>query len=59
VKDKIFLDVPPQGDNAEILGIPYGRVTQIALVPVDYTLGIEFKPAARESPDTFVHCDEW
>ena len=31
---------------AEILGIP-GDVTQVALLPVAYTLGTDFKPAER------------
>jgi nitroreductase len=46
-------------EAAEILGIPYERVTQIALIPVAYTIGIEFKSAAREPLDTFVHRDHW
>jgi hypothetical protein len=44
---------------AEILGIPYERVTQTALVPVAYSIGIEFKPAAREPLESFVHWNGW
>jgi nitroreductase len=32
---------------AELLGIPYGEVTQVGLFPVAYTLGTDFKPADR------------
>ncbi len=32
---------------AEILGIPFEEVRQYALIPVAYTLGTDFKPAAR------------
>ncbi|MDE0652099.1 MAG: nitroreductase family protein [bacterium] len=32
---------------AQILGIPYEEVRQYALIPVAYTIGSDFKPAAR------------
>ena len=44
---------------AEILGIPYGEVTQVALIPVAYTIGTEFKPGRRKPLDTMVHWDTW
>ena len=44
---------------AEILGIPYGDVTQVALIPVAYTLGTEFKPGRRKPLDSMVHWDAW
>jgi nitroreductase len=43
---------------AEILGIPY-EVTQVALIPVAYTLGTDFKPGKRKPLDTMVHWDSW
>jgi nitroreductase len=46
-------------EAAEILGIPYDKVMQAALIPVAYTLGTEFKPAARKPLDTMVHWDRW
>jgi hypothetical protein len=46
-------------DAAEILGIPHERVTQVALIPVAYTKGTEFKPAPREPLDRVVHWDRW
>ena len=35
-------------EAAAILDIPYAQVTQVALIPVAYTLGTEFKPRAAE-----------
>jgi nitroreductase len=46
-------------EAAEILGIPYQKVMQAALLPVAYTIGTEFKPAARRPLDTMVHWDRW
>jgi nitroreductase len=46
-------------EAAEILGIPYDKVMQAALIPVAYTIGTEFKPAARKPLETLVHWDRW
>jgi nitroreductase len=46
-------------EAAELLGIPYESVMQAALIPVAYTLGTDFKPAARNPLDTMVHWDRW
>jgi nitroreductase len=46
-------------EAAEILGIPYERVMQAALIPVAHTIGTDFKPAARHQLDTMVHWDRW
>ena len=46
-------------EAAEIVGIPYDEVTQIALIPVAYTLGTDFKPALRKPLETMVHWDHW
>ena len=35
-------------EAAELLGIPYAEVMQVALIPVAYTLGTEFRPARRK-----------
>lgn len=43
---------------AELLGIP-DRYTQVALLPVAYTIGTDFKPARRPEPDAIVHWDAW
>jgi nitroreductase len=37
---------------AELLGIP-DNVTQVALLPVAYTIGLDFKPAARQPVERF------
>lgn len=37
---------------AELLGIP-PNVTQVALLPVAYTVGLDFKPAARQPIENF------
>jgi len=44
---------------AEILGIPFDSVQQLCLSPLAYTLGTDFKPAARPEPDTIIHWDAW
>lgn len=46
-------------EAAEILGIPYAQVTQAGLIPVAYTLGTNFRPAARPSLDSVLHWDRW
>ncbi len=46
-------------EAADILGIPYDEVMQAALIPVAYTRGTDFKPAAREPLDAMVHWDAW
>jgi len=44
---------------AEILGIPYDKITQAALIPVAYTTGTDFKPAPREALDRVLHWNAW
>jgi nitroreductase len=46
-------------EAAEILGIPFDTVMQAALIPVAYTIGTDFRPAARRPLDTLVHWDRW
>jgi nitroreductase len=46
-------------EAASILGIPYDEVTQVALIPVAYTIGTDFKPGRRKPLDTMVHWDSW
>ncbi len=43
---------------AELLGIP-PTVTQAALFPVAYTIGTDFRPAARPPPETVTVWDSW
>lgn len=44
---------------ADIVGIPFDAVQQVCLSPLAYTLGTDFKPAARPSPDSIIHWDQW
>jgi nitroreductase len=44
---------------AEILGVPYERVMQVALIPVAYTIGTEFKSGSRRPKSQLVHWDNW
>ena len=43
---------------AEILGIPYREVRQYAMIPVAYTIGSDFKPAARDL-DSVLSFNTW
>jgi nitroreductase len=44
---------------AEVLGIPYEKYSQGALLPVAYTKGTDFKPAKRLPADAVTHWDTW
>jgi nitroreductase len=44
---------------AEILGIPYESVSQVALIPVAHTVGDDFRPATRRPLEAVVHWDAW
>ena len=46
-------------EAAQVLGIPYSAITQVALIPVAYTRGTSFKPAPRDSLERMVHWDSW
>src|SRR5213080_1724106 len=46
-------------EAAEVLGIPFEKVTQAALIPVAYTLGTDFKPATRKPVESVLHWDRW
>jgi nitroreductase len=44
---------------ADLLGIPYDEIMQVALIPIAYTIGTEFKPAYRPPLETVMHVNEW
>jgi nitroreductase len=46
-------------DMAQILGLPYENTVQVALTPVAYTLGTDFKPARRAAASDFIHWNGW
>ena len=52
------LHLAREREAAELLGIP-DTVTQVALFPVAYTIGDDFKPAVRPPVETITYWDEW
>ena len=44
---------------ADLLGIPYDDYMQIALIPIGYTRGTDFKPAYRPPVETVMHINQW
>lgn len=46
-------------EAAELLGVPYDEVTQVALLPVAYTVGTDFKPAARPPAESITYWNSW
>jgi nitroreductase len=53
------LHLPHEREAADVLGIPYEEVMQVALIPVAYTLGTDFRPGQRQPLDRTVHWDAW
>ena len=46
-------------EAAAVLGIPYDKVMQVALIPVAHTIGTEFKPGPRTPRHQRVHWEDW
>jgi nitroreductase len=46
-------------EAADLLGIPYEQVMQVALIPLARTLGTSFKPGPRPPLAPAVHWDRW
>ena len=44
---------------AEILGIPYDRCTQVALIPIAHTIGTDFRAGLRKPVSEVLHWDTW
>ena len=44
---------------AALLGIPHEMFMQVALIPLAYTKGSDFKPAYRAPVETVMHVDSW
>ncbi len=44
---------------AELLGIPFDKITQGGLFPVAYTKGTDFQPAKRLPLEKVLHWDKW
>lgn len=47
-----------EAEAGELLGIPE-KVTQVALIPVAYYTGLDFRPASRPPPETISYFDGW
>ena len=52
------LHIVHEHEAAELLGIPDG-VTQVALLPVAYTVGDEFRPARRRPAAEVTYWNRW
>ena len=50
--------VRPALELGAVLGIPE-EYASIALIPIAYTRGTDFRPAPRKSLDGVLHIDEW
>jgi nitroreductase len=46
-------------EAAEILQIRYDEVMQVALVPVAFSVGKDFKPGRRNPSEQIVHWEQW
>ncbi|GAA0899635.1 alpha/beta fold hydrolase [Pseudonocardia zijingensis] len=46
-------------EMADVLGIPFDTVVQVALTPVAHTIGTRFRPGPRAAHRDFVHWDTW
>ncbi len=46
-------------EAAGILGIPYDKVSQVALIATAYSIGTQFKPSLRKPIDDVLHIDRW
>ena len=46
-------------EAAELLGIPFSAFTQVAMIPIAYTVGTAFKAAPLQDLDQFIHRIGW
>jgi hypothetical protein len=46
-------------EAADVLGIAYAQIMQTALIPVAYTRGTAFRPAARKPLKAVLHWNRW
>lgn len=47
-----------EDESREILGLP-AEIAQVALLPVAYTRGLDFRPTRRPPPETITHFNAW
>jgi nitroreductase len=55
----IHLMMDGEKQAAELLGIPYDKVTQGGMFPIAYTMGTDFKPADRLPLSQVTHWGRW
>jgi len=55
----IHLILDGEKKAAELLGIPFEKVTQGGMFPIAYTQGTDFKPATRLPLDQVTHWGRW
>lgn len=46
-------------EMAALLGIPIDEVTQVGLFPVAHTVGVDFRPGAREASADTIRWNGW
>jgi nitroreductase len=46
-------------EAAKLLGVPYGDVMQVALIPVAHVRGTKFRPGSRQPVRTMIHWETW
>ena len=46
-------------EMADLLGLPFDTTVQVALTPVAYTIGTDFKPGPRVNDRDFTHWNHW
>lgn len=46
-------------EAADLLGIPYARCAQAAMIPIAYTRGLEFRQGPRKPTDSILHWNHW
>lgn len=44
---------------ADLLGLPFEKTVQVALTPMAYTIGTDFKQAQRAEDASFSHWNRW
>ncbi len=53
------LHLMQEKEVADIIGIPFEDYMQVALIPMAYTKGTNFKPAYRPPVESVMHINEW
>lgn len=53
------MHLPREREMADLLGIPYDRAAQVALVPIAHTIGDDFAPAVRPPLDEVRSWQSW